>query len=107
MSRATIIWGVIGRPAPAIGSSAGVERRQVQGLHDRDDEPGEVVLGQPLIQAGRHQEGLVPVTANEGVGHGSSENANYVDAILSDRPLPGQLIRGFRDTLSETVFNRR
>ena len=47
------------------------ELRHVERVHDRDDEPREVVLGQPIVQARRHQERLVPVAGNEVVGHGS------------------------------------
>ncbi len=64
---------VVGRSTPPIDSAPGVERRQVEGLHDRDDVPREVVLWQPVVQARRHQERLVPVAGNEVVGHGSSE----------------------------------
>lgn len=91
---------VVGRPAPPVGSAACVERRQVQRLHDVDDEPREVVPGKPLVQARRQQEGLVSVAGNEVVGHGSSERRkDYVHVILSNDPSGGELIRGFRETL--------
>jgi hypothetical protein len=47
------------------------ERVEVEVVDDVEDEPGEVVLGQPVAQVGRQQEGLVAVAAQEVVSHGA------------------------------------
>jgi phytoene dehydrogenase-like protein len=54
------------------------ERRQVELVDDVEDEPGEVVFGQPVTQIRRQQEGLVAVAAKEVVGHG----ATYLFALF-------------------------
>lgn len=61
--------GLEGGGAPAVFAVLGVERGQVDLLDRVDHEPGEVVLGQPLGQAGRQKQLLVSVAGEEVVGH--------------------------------------
>jgi hypothetical protein len=61
---ATIIDGSR-RPAIAVGTVAGVERRQIHRLDRRDPEPREVIVRQPLIQARRQQERLSTIASQE------------------------------------------
>jgi hypothetical protein len=49
-------------PVVAVGS---VERRQVELVDHVEDEPGQVVGGEPVAQVGREQERLVTVTGKE------------------------------------------
>ncbi len=75
--------GVIGRPAMAIGAIRPVERAEVHLLHRGKDGPHQMVLGHPLQQRRRHQEGLVPIAGNEVVGHESSERARTTSMSFS------------------------
>jgi hypothetical protein len=54
----------------AVHSVVGVEGVEIHLLDGVDDEPREVVLGQPLAQRGRHQKGLLTIAFDEVVGHG-------------------------------------
>jgi hypothetical protein len=54
-------------PVVAVGP---VERLKVDLVGDVQDEPGEMLLGEPVAQVGGQQEGLVAVAAQEVVGHG-------------------------------------
>jgi hypothetical protein len=55
-------------PVP-VGSVAAVEGQQIELADDVQDEPGQMIVGQPVAQVGRQQEGLVAVAAQEVVGH--------------------------------------
>jgi hypothetical protein len=48
-----------------------VEGRQVELVDDVEDEPGEMILGEPVTQVGWEQEGLVALCAQKVVRHGS------------------------------------
>jgi hypothetical protein len=61
--------GVIGGMAVPIGPVRPVEGFEVELIDHVEDEPGEVAFGEPVAQVGREQEGLVPITAKEVVGH--------------------------------------
>ena len=52
--------GVVGRAAGPVVGVAGVERPQVDHGHDVEDEPHQVVLGQPVGDARGEEEELVP-----------------------------------------------
>ena len=59
-------------PPPAVLAVARVERREVE-LTDRiEHEPREVVLGQPVAEAGGHQVLLVTLARPEALGHGGT-----------------------------------
>jgi hypothetical protein len=55
-------------PVP-VGSVAAVEGQQIELADDVQDEPGQMIVGQPVAQVGRQQEGLVAVASQEVVGH--------------------------------------
>jgi hypothetical protein len=57
--------------AVPVSPVAAQERRQVELVDHIQYEPGQVVLGQPVPQVRRQQEGLVVVAAQEVVGHGA------------------------------------
>jgi hypothetical protein len=54
-------------PVVAVGP---VERGEVEMVDHVEEEPGEMVLGEPVAQVGWEQEGLVVVAADEVVGDG-------------------------------------
>jgi hypothetical protein len=60
---------VVGCTAVAVLAVAGVEGLEIELLDRRQDEPGEVVLRQPLAQARRHQQLLVAVAGQEVLRH--------------------------------------
>jgi hypothetical protein len=60
-----------------------VEGRQVDLADHVQDEPGEVAGWEPVAQVRGQQEGLVAVTAQEGVGHSRS----YLLAALAPNAL--------------------
>jgi hypothetical protein len=64
--------GIVGSAAPAIGSAARVERGQVEHVDNLDHEASEMVFGEPLVDARRHQELLISVARDDVVAHGSS-----------------------------------
>jgi hypothetical protein len=57
------------RAAPAVVAVAGQERSQVEFVDDLEHEPRQVIVGQPLPQAWRQQQGLLPITRHEVMGH--------------------------------------
>lgn len=61
--------GVERRPAPPVLSTPGIERSQVHLVYDVDDEPGEVILFQPVVDRRRQQVVLIAITGDEVVGH--------------------------------------
>jgi hypothetical protein len=63
-------FGVVGGAAVAVVAVGPVERGAVELVDDVEDAPGEMVLGEPVAQVRRQQEGLVAVAADEVVGHG-------------------------------------
>jgi hypothetical protein len=48
---------------------SGVERRQIHRVDRVDDEPRQVVLGQPLTQIRRHQQHLLAIARQEVLRH--------------------------------------
>jgi hypothetical protein len=75
--------GVVGGMAVPIGPVSAQERTEVQLVDDVEDEPGQVIVGQPVAQVGGQQERLVGVAAQEVVGHGAS----YPFALLAPNAL--------------------
>jgi hypothetical protein len=57
--------------AVPVGPVGAQKRTEVELVDNVEDEPGEVVLGQPVAQVWGQQEGLVVVAAQEVVGHGA------------------------------------
>jgi hypothetical protein len=47
-----------------------VEGLKVELVDHVEDEPGEMILGEPVAQVRRQQEGLVAVATQEVIGHG-------------------------------------
>jgi hypothetical protein len=60
---------VVRRAAVAVCAVAGVEGLEIELLGRRQDEPSEVVVGEPLAQARRHQQLLVAVAGQEVLRH--------------------------------------
>jgi hypothetical protein len=60
------VGGGMAVPIIPVGSVEGVE---VDLVDDVEDEPGEMVVGEPVAQVGGQQERLVAVTAQEVIGH--------------------------------------
>ena len=63
--------GVIGGSTPTVFPVGRVELGQVQLSHDIDNEPGQVVFGQPVRDRGRHQELLATVRRTHIYRHSS------------------------------------
>jgi hypothetical protein len=61
--------GVVGGVAVPVVAVRSVEGVEVELVDHVEDEPGEVVVGEPVAQVGWEQEGLVAVTAQEVVSH--------------------------------------
>jgi hypothetical protein len=61
--------GLVGGRAVAVRAVVGVEGVQIHLFDGVDDEPREMVLGQPLAQRRRHQKGLLTIALDEVVGH--------------------------------------
>jgi hypothetical protein len=61
---------VVGRSAPAVVPVVRKERLQVHLRDGIENEPGEVVVGQPLAQVGRQEQLLVAVAREEVLAHG-------------------------------------
>jgi hypothetical protein len=61
--------GVVGGVAVPVVAVLPVEGLKVDLVDHVDEEPGEVVVGQPVAQVGWEQEGLAAVTAQEVVSH--------------------------------------
>lgn len=57
-------------PTPTVGAVAGVESIEIHLGHGVEDEPGQVVLGQPVEERRGQQEELVTLDSEEVVGHG-------------------------------------
>jgi len=57
-------------PTPAVGAVAGVEGVEIHLGHGVEDEPGQVVLRQPVEERRGQQEELVTLDSKEVVGHG-------------------------------------
>jgi len=64
--------GLEGRGAPPVLPVPHIEGAKIHLLDGIQEEPGEVVLGQPLLEARGQQVGLVSVTGEEVAGHGIS-----------------------------------
>jgi hypothetical protein len=62
--------GVVGGMAVPVITVNAIEDSEVELIDHIEDEPGQVTLGEPVMQVGRQQEGLVAVAAQEVVGHG-------------------------------------
>jgi hypothetical protein len=61
--------GVVGGVAVPVRPVRSVEGFEVELIDDVLHQPDQVILGQPVAQVGRQQEGLVAVAAQEVVGH--------------------------------------
>ena len=75
--------GLVGGGAVAVCAVVGVEGVEIHLFDGVDDEPREMVLGQPLAQRGRHQKDLLTIASDEVVGHGeivfaSADGAGFV-----------------------------
>jgi hypothetical protein len=57
-------------PTPAVGAVAGVESIEIHLGYGIEDEPSQVVLGQPVEERRGQQEELVTLDSEEVVGHG-------------------------------------
>jgi hypothetical protein len=63
--------GVVGRVTVPVVTVGPVEGPEVDLVDHVQDEPGEVAVGEPVAQVRGQQEGLVAVTAQKVVGHGT------------------------------------
>jgi hypothetical protein len=61
---------VVGGVAVPVVAVLSVEGCEVELVDHVEDEPGEMILGEPVAQVGGQQEGLVAVAAQEVAGHG-------------------------------------
>jgi len=86
--------GVVGGATPAIGSAPRVERGQIEHVDHLDDEAGEVTLGEPLVDARRHQESLLSVARDEVVAYRSLPSFGR-GAIVRDSAREKRAFQGF------------
>ena len=67
-----------------------MKRRQVQLLHRLQHEPGEVLLGQPIAQADRHQVLLLTLTRQVTLRHGPTPAPQSIVTLILGLPSPRQ-----------------
>jgi hypothetical protein len=90
------------RATVTVGAIRGVERRQIH-LRDRlDHKPCQVILRQPLAQAGRQQQLLLAITRQEVLRHAR------IALTAPDRPTltPGFIERGTAGSAASDAIRR-
>jgi hypothetical protein len=80
---------LIGRSAVAVLAIGGVERRGIHHADGVDDEPGQVVLGQPLPNVRRQQERLLAIARQEVLRHSDILNNTSDRRARSPSPQTG------------------